>query len=84
MARHSYGPENLLPQRLAAEGIDPGQMNRFETAVYREIQRVCAECRSVEQCESGLGSNDPVQADWKSYCLNADTITALTPEEKTI
>lgn len=82
LARHSYGPENLLPQRLAAEGIDPDVMRRFEAAIYREIQRVCAGCRSVNQCESDLGSKDQVQADWKSYCLNADTITELSANKK--
>lgn len=82
LARHSYGPEHLLPQRLAAEGIDPDQMRRFEAAVYREIQRVCAGCRSVQQCESDLGSQDAVQADWKNYCLNADTIADISAAKK--
>jgi hypothetical protein len=82
MARHSYGPDNLLPQRLAAEGIDADKLHRFEAAVYREIYRVCAGCRSVGRCESDLQSHDAIQADWRSYCLNADTITALSTENK--
>jgi len=82
LARCSYGPESLMPKRLAAEGIDPDKLQRLEAAIYRDMQRVCSSCRSTARCERDLVSADAIARDWRDYCLNADTIDALTAEKR--
>jgi len=74
------GPQHLLLSRLEREGLDPEKLMRFEAAVFRDLQRVCAHCGSTGRCERDLDHAD--DRNWKHYCPNADTIEALTASRK--
>ena len=65
-----------MPVRLRALGIDPVFVKYARTATYRDLERVCATCKSSRQCARDLASGD-VQAGMDSYCLNAPTINSL-------
>jgi hypothetical protein len=70
------GPTELLPARLRELGIDPEFVKHARTATYRDLERVCATCKSSRQCANDLARGE-VQAGMYSYCLNAPTIDAL-------
>ena len=70
------GPQTLMPQRLCALGIDPGYVKHGLPATYRDLERVCATCKSARRCERDLARGD-AQAGMNSYCLNAPTIDSL-------
>lgn len=70
------GPIELMPARLRALGIDPGFVKYARTATYRDLERVCATCKSWRRCASDLAKGD-AQAGMDSYCLNAPTIDSL-------
>ena len=71
------GPSELMPLRLQQLGLDPGFVKHAQSAAYRDLQRVCATCKSWRRCARDLGRGD-VQAGMESYCPNAPTIDALT------
>jgi hypothetical protein len=73
------GPTELMPQRLASQGIDPQTLMRFEAAVYRDLQRVCSKCMSTGRCQRELAAGD-TSDNWKHYCLNVDTIESLAKQ----
>jgi uncharacterized protein YjiS (DUF1127 family) len=70
------GPTELMPAPLRELGIDPACVKYARTATYRDLERVCATCKSSRQCARDLARGD-VQAGMDSYCLNAPTIDAL-------
>jgi hypothetical protein len=70
------GPERLMPLRLSALGIDPGYVKHGLPAAYRDLERVCATCKSAHRCERDLARGD-AQAGMSGYCPNAPTIDAL-------
>ena len=70
------GPSRLMPQRLRALGIDPGYVKYGLPATYRDLERVCAGCKSSRRCERDLARGDE-QRGMDSYCLNAPTINSL-------
>jgi hypothetical protein len=70
------GPEKLMPRRLSALGIDPGYVKHGLPATYRDLERVCATCKSARRCERHLAKGD-AQAGMNGYCLNAPTIDSL-------
>lgn len=70
------GPTKLMPQRLEQLGIDPAYVRYHMAATYRDLERVCATCRSARRCARDLASGD-VQAGMESYCPNSATIDSL-------
>jgi hypothetical protein len=70
------GPSELMPARLRELGIDPAFVKYARTATYRDLERVCATCKSSRRCARDLARGQ-VQAGMDSYCLNAPTIDAL-------
>jgi hypothetical protein len=70
------GPVTLMPKRLRALGIDPGYVKYGLPATYRDLERVCATCKSPHRCARDLARGD-AQAGMEGYCLNAATIDAL-------
>jgi len=70
------GPEALMPQRLRALGIDPGYIKYDLPATYRDLERVCATCKSAKRCSRDL-ARGRAQAGMEGYCLNAATIDSL-------
>jgi hypothetical protein len=70
------GPSELMPARLRELGIDPGFVKYARTATYRDLERVCATCKSWRRCARDLAKCD-AQTGMDSYCLNAPTIDSL-------
>jgi uncharacterized protein YjiS (DUF1127 family) len=70
------GPTELMPARLRQLGIDPAYVKVARTASCRELERVCATCRSAQRCASDLAKGD-AQTGMQSYCLNGPTIDCL-------
>jgi uncharacterized protein YjiS (DUF1127 family) len=70
------GPTEFMPVRLRELGIDPASIKHARTATYRDLERVCATCKSSRRCARDLAGGD-VQAGMGSYCLNAPTIDSL-------
>lgn len=70
------GPSELMPERLRQLGVDPGYVEHAQTAIYRDLERVCASCTSWRRCSRDL-ANGNVHAGMEDYCLNAPTIDAL-------
>src|SRR4029079_16680441 len=64
------GPVELMPERLRQLGLDPEFVRRDDTAVYRDLERVCARCRASERCARDLAAGD-VTSGMRSYCSNA-------------
>lgn len=74
------GPAELMPERLRQLGIDPVFVKHARTAAYRDLERVCATCKSFRRCARDLAKGDP-QRGMDSYCLNAHTIDCLVVEQ---
>ena len=70
------GPTKLMPARLRELGIDPAFVKYVRTATYRDLERVCATCKSSRQCARDLAKGD-AQTGMNSYCLNGPTIDSL-------
>ena len=70
------GPAKLMPQRLEQLGIDPGYVRYDMAATYRDLERVCAPCRSARRCARDLARGN-VLAGMQSYCPNSATIDSL-------
>lgn len=75
----SHGPESadLLPQRMEALDLDQDEVARTEPATMQDLQRVCTMCDCHRRCAHDL-AHDPLDPVWKEYCLNAQTLTALS------
>jgi hypothetical protein len=70
------GSEELMPRRLQQLGIDAAYVRQELPSTYRDLERVCARCKSARRCAGDLARGD-VQAGMDGYCLNAPTIDAL-------
>lgn len=66
----------LLPQRMAALGLDPGKLARTEPSKLSELAARCMACESSDPCEWDLREH-PANPEWQTYCPNAATLTAL-------
>lgn len=71
------GPTQLMPRRLQELGIDIAYVQFAQTAVYRDLERLCATCKAWRRCARDLANGD-VQVGMRTYCLNSPTIDALT------
>src|SRR5690242_9345013 len=67
--RHS-GPTQLMPRRLQEMGVDPAYVKYEFSRTYRDLERVCARCKSAGRCARDLARGD-VQIGMESYCLNS-------------
>jgi hypothetical protein len=80
IAAAHWGPGELLPLRLELLGLDPGYVRRALTATYRDLEKKCAMCTAWRRCTRDLAKGDP-QAGMDTYCLNSETIDALTVDQ---
>src|SRR5262245_23140186 len=71
------GLSELMPQRLQQLGLDPQFVRHAQPEIYRDLERVCANCSAWRKCRRDLARGD-VQAGMGGYCLNAATIDLLT------
>ena len=70
---------DLVERRLAALGVDAGEVEATEPAVMRDLQRVCSVCDNKRVCEHDL-DRSPANAVWSEYCPNAGTLEAIAPQ----
>lgn len=79
----AQGPdsEHLLERRLAAVGVNPGQLAQGDPQTLRDLQRSCSQCESRRQCGRDL-ERDPASREWRAYCTNVVTIDALRTEAR--
>jgi uncharacterized protein YjiS (DUF1127 family) len=73
----------LMPRRMAALGIHAEELEQAMPALYRDMQRVCAACRTYGRCKRDL-DRGTLDAAWEEYCPNAGTLTELRPATKTL
>lgn len=72
-------PGELLPLRLELLGLDPGFVKSAQIATYRDMERTCAICKVWRLCARDVAAGD-AQAGMGTYCLNSESIDALTVE----
>jgi Family of unknown function (DUF6455) len=65
-----------LPRLLKALGIDEAALARSETAVLRDMERVCSLCERKAQCNNDVEIGVAAR-DYEDYCRNAQTMNAL-------
>jgi hypothetical protein len=73
------GAFDLLPMRMEALQLDPGEVRRIEPSVFVDLAKACANCESKDRCEQDLAyaSAGTVTHDWDNYCSNAATLDAM-------
>ena len=78
LVRHPDERE-LLAQRMAVLHLEPTALARSEPATLRDLQRVCSLCNVRGRCASDLEDRgrDPAWQEWRDYCPNATTLSAL-------
>jgi hypothetical protein len=69
-----------LPILLKVHGIDQADLARAEPLVLRDMERVCGLCHEKRQCDRDLAAGTSAEH-YEGYCLNADTIDALTRQQ---
>ncbi len=77
IARQRPAATDLLLRRMTALDVDADVVSRTEGRTFRDLQRVCTLCQSRRRCAQDL-VRDSADPDWKDYCLNAATLTALS------
>ena len=65
-----------LPRLLKVLGIDDAALARTETAVLRDMERVCVLCERKAQCRNDVEIGVAAR-DYEDYCPNAQTMNAL-------
>jgi hypothetical protein len=65
-----------LPKLLKVLGIDETALARTETAVLRDMERVCVLCERKAQCSNDVEIGVAAR-DYEDYCPNAQTMKAL-------
>ncbi len=78
-AAHAHARTDLLACRMLALHLDEAELTTTELATLRDMQRLCAACDSRRQCAGDLGDEfaDPAWQNWRDYCPNATTLSAL-------
>lgn len=71
----------LMPKRLSHEGVDPAVVQAEWPSVWKDLQRVCSLCDTKDVCKNEL-ELAPEAAEWRLYCRNEGTITALADETR--
>jgi hypothetical protein len=79
LAAHGPHAADLLPLRMAAAGLDPVAFEETDPATFRDLQRLCATCRSKGECAHDLAWPLTAEA-LPDYCPNRDTLRALGAE----
>jgi hypothetical protein len=67
---------DLLSRRLTTLHLNPDQFSPAEVGALRDAQRVCTLCGSKNPCKHDLAKY-PTSSDWRTYCPNVDTLSAL-------
>src|SRR5712691_11433588 len=76
---HGRDGADLLRRRMAGLDLDPDELARSEPATLRDLQKICAMCRSRGRCARDFTrESDPAWQNWRDYCPNATTIDMLS------
>jgi hypothetical protein len=69
----------LLYRRMEALHIDPHDLAWLESALLRDMQKVCTMCESRRTCLRDLkrDPDDLHNQDWRDYCPNVATLDML-------
>ena len=69
---------SLLFGRMALIEIDQTEFAESDPLLFRELQGLCALCRSKDRCAADLNQpNDQHSEEWREYCPNASALAAL-------
>jgi hypothetical protein len=73
----------LLARRMEALHLEPKGLAQMQPAAWRDLQRVCALCGVRNECARDLDeqARDPAWQEWRNYCPNATTLSALAALE---
>jgi len=72
------GDIGLLLRRMAVLNIDPDELDSADPLLFRELQGLCALCRSKGRCARDLAhAADLAWQGWKEYCPNGATLSKL-------
>jgi hypothetical protein len=74
LASRNQTAADLLKRRLETLRLDPTSV---DPALMRDLQRCCSNCNSKQLCAHEL-EDKPIDASWPKYCLNEETIAAIT------
>jgi hypothetical protein len=66
-----------LAKLLLALGVDPKQLASENSAMMRDLQRVCIVCGHKQRCEHDLAAGTAAQR-YGSYCPNSSSLAALS------
>lgn len=80
LAANGPAPNDRLPRMMQALGMDLGEVAGEDHALARDMELVCAECRSVSRCARDLDHGEAA-ASYGAYCPNAHTLDALLREK---
>lgn len=67
---------NELPRMLTALGLNTGTIARRYPLLLRDLQRVCASCRTKARCNRELACATAA-AHFEAFCPNRETLKAL-------
>ena len=69
----------LLRDRMAVLHLDAAALAQSDSAMLRDMQRICALCGVRDRCARDLAEQgrDPAWQDWQDYCPNATMLSAL-------
>jgi hypothetical protein len=74
----SKGPHaaDQLPKLLLALGVDPKNLASDDSAMMRDLQRLCITCVHKNRCEHELAAGTAAR-NYRSFCPNAISLAAL-------
>jgi hypothetical protein len=76
LAKSNADAADLLLGRMAALDLDRDEVLQTVPRTLQDLQRVCSLCTSRRRCARDLARR-PIDPEWKNYCPNAGTLTAL-------
>ena len=65
--------------RMEALRLEPSEVERIETVVFRDLTAACRDCECKDQCERDLAylSAGRITEDSETYCPNAAVLNAM-------
>jgi len=76
LAEKGPNAADLLQKLLVALGIDPKDLDHYDPAVMRDLQRSCIMCDEKGRCRFDV-ANGVITEKFRDYCPNAFTLDAL-------
>ena len=76
LAKKGPGAADLLQKLLVALGMNPKDLDDYDPAVMRDLQRSCIMCDEKGRCRFDV-ANGVITEKFRDYCPNAFTLDAL-------